>query len=59
MKYKADTAQTAEPMTCYARCTKNLTIEIDSYDCDERITQMLAHNGKQAEVSFPDPDYLA
>lgn len=57
MKYKEDTAQSSEPITCYARCAKDFTIIIDSEDCDERITQMLAHNGKQTEISFPDPEY--
>ena len=57
LKYKAETSQAAKPMTAYARCGKYGDVILDQYECDPRIVALLAENGEQREISFPDPKY--
>lgn len=59
MKYKEDTANSAEPITAYARMGKFGDVILDQCDIDERIIAQLPHDnsGSQREISFPDPEY--
>ena len=59
MKYKEDTANSAEPITAYARMGKFGDVILDQCDIDERIIAQLPHDnsGRQREISFPDPEY--
>jgi len=59
MKYKADTAQSAELVTAYARMGRHGDIILDQYKIDERIVAQLPqdNSGNSCEISFPDPEY--
>jgi hypothetical protein len=53
MKYKAETAQSAEPVTAYARMGKFGDVIVDQYEIDERLIAQLPHDNRQRVLRFP------
>jgi len=55
MKYKAETAQSAESIDCYARIGRMGDVIFDGYGVDQFIIDRIKQT---ANIEIPDPDYL-
>jgi len=55
MRYKAETAFSAEPISAWGRFGKFGDLILDSYELDARIPEMI--KGNSGEFIFPDPEY--